>query len=101
MDGGERVGAGLGCVLDRVIREAGLTRAVIAGGDTSSHAARRLGLIALTAESPIVPGGALLRGHRADDTGLEIVLKGGQMGPPDFFVRVRDGLGARGGAAAA
>lgn len=85
------LGTGLGRLLDRLVREAGLTRAVIAGGDTSSLGARALGLTALTAEAPIDPGAALLRGHRPDGSALEIVLKGGQMGRPDFFVRVRDG----------
>ena len=61
---GAALGAGLGRLLDRLVREAGLTRAVIAGGDTSSHAARALGLVALTAEAPVAPGAALLRGHR-------------------------------------
>ena len=98
---GAQIGQGLGRLLDRLVREAGLTRAVIAGGDTSSHAARGLGLVALTAETAIAPGAALLRGHRADGSSIEIALKGGQMGPPDFFVRVRDGLATEGGAAAA
>jgi 3-oxoisoapionate kinase len=98
---GASLGQGLGRLLDRLVRETGLTRAVIAGGDTSSHAARALGLVALTAETPIAPGAALLRGHRADGTSLEIALKGGQMGGPDYFVRVRDGHGPKGGAAAA
>ena len=98
---GSGIGRGLGRLLDRLVREAGLTRAVIAGGDTSSHAARGLGLVALTAETAIAPGAALLRGHRADGSSLEIALKGGQMGPSDFFVRVRDGLATEGGAAAA
>ena len=98
---GAQIGQGLGRLLDRLVREAGLTRAVIAGGDTSSHAARGLGLVALTAETAIAPGAALLRGHRADGSSIEIALKGGQMGPSDFFVRVRDGLATEGGAAAA
>ena len=59
-DADARIGAGLGRLLDRLVREAGLTRAVIAGGDTSSHAARALGLVALTAETPVAPGAALL-----------------------------------------
>ncbi len=88
-----RVGGGLGRLLDRVLRATGVGRAAIAGGDTSSHGARELGLDALTAESAVGPGAALLRGHAGDPArdGLEIVLKGGQMGPPDFFVRLRDG----------
>ena len=98
---GAALGAGLGRLLDRLVREAGLTRAVVAGGDTSSHAARALGLVALTAEAPVAHGAALLRGHRADGSTLEIALKGGQMGPPDFFVRLRDGQATEGGTAAA
>ena len=94
-DGG-RIGTGLGRLLDRLVREAGVTRAVIAGGDTSSFAARGLGLMALTAENPVAPGAALLRGHRADGGSLEIALKGGQMGPPEYFVRIRDGMGRNG-----
>jgi 3-oxoisoapionate kinase len=100
-DADGRLGTGLGRLLDRLVGEAGLTRAVIAGGDTSSHGARALGLVALTTEAPIEPGASLLRGHRADGTTLEIVLKGGQMGGPDLFVRIRDGLTNQGGVAAA
>nr|WP_221288534.1 four-carbon acid sugar kinase family protein [Amaricoccus macauensis] len=93
------LGAGLGRLLDRLIRETGITRSVIAGGDTSSAAARALGLTALTAETPIAPGAPLLRGHRAEGPGIELVMKGGQMGPTDFFVHVRDGLPPTAGAA--
>jgi uncharacterized protein YgbK (DUF1537 family) len=91
-----RVGAGLGAALERMLRTAGLRRAAIAGGDTSSHAAAALGLYAFEAVAPLAPGAPLLRG-RADEPardGLEIALKGGQMGPPDFFVRLRDGAAA-------
>jgi uncharacterized protein YgbK (DUF1537 family) len=93
------LGAGLGRLLDRLIRETGITRSVIAGGDTSSAAARALGLTALTAETPIAPGAPLLRGHRAEGPSIELVMKGGQMGPTDFFVHVRDGLPPTAGAA--
>lgn len=85
------LGAGLGRLLDRLIRETGVSRGVIAGGDTSSAAAQALGLSALVAAAPIAPGAPLLRAHRADGDSIELVMKGGQMGPPDFFVRVRDG----------
>ena len=70
----------------------GLPRAVIAGGDTSSHAARALGLVALTAETPVARGARCCAATGRPGAGrLEIALKGGQMGPPDFFVRIRDG----------
>jgi len=63
--------------------------------------ARALGIVALTAEAPVAHGAALLRGHRADGSTLEIALKGGQMGTPDFFVRLRDGQATAGGTPAA
>lgn len=96
VDSGEvnrRIGEGLGEVLSAVVRTGRLRRAAIAGGDTSSHAAQALGLDAVTAKAPLVPGAALLTGHGEDPAtdGLEIVLKGGQMGPPDFFERLRAG----------
>jgi 3-oxoisoapionate kinase len=89
----DRVGAGLGRLLDRVLREAGLARAAIAGGDTSGHATLRLGVYALTAMAPIAPGAPLCRAHSDDPAHaeLEIALKGGQIGAPDFFCAVKRG----------
>jgi uncharacterized protein YgbK (DUF1537 family) len=93
----DRIGSGLGRVLDAVIREAKLRRAVISGGDTSSHAAAMLGIDALTAIAPMSPGSPLCRAHSTDPTrdGLEIALKGGQVGGDDFFCAVRDGTSQR------
>ena len=89
----ERVGSGLGRLLRKVMREANINRGVIAGGDTSSHGATELGVFALTAVAPIAPGAALCRAHTDDPTEpeFEIALKGGQMGDPDYFGRVRLG----------
>lgn len=89
----ERLGAGLGRVLKAVIERAGLCRAVISGGDTSGRAAAALGIDALTAIAPLDPGSPLCRAHAAPGgrDGLEIALKGGQVGRPDFFSAVRDG----------
>ncbi len=89
----ERIGSGLGFVLNTVIRQAELARAVISGGDTSGRAAARLGIDALTAIAPIDPGSPLCRAHAPEGglDGLEIALKGGQVGRPDFFVAVRQG----------
>jgi uncharacterized protein YgbK (DUF1537 family) len=89
-----RIGAGLGFVLGRVLREARLTRAVISGGDTSGHAASTLGVYALTAVAPVAPGSPLCRAHTDDPAlaGLEIALKGGQVGRPDFFCAVKRGV---------
>ncbi|MGF3026809.1 four-carbon acid sugar kinase family protein [Methylobacterium aquaticum] len=89
----ERLGAGLGQALRDITRAGGLTRAVIAGGDTSGHAAMQLGIDALTALSPVDPGSPLCRAHGADTPldGLELALKGGQVGRPDFFSAVKQG----------
>ena len=76
----------------------GLRRAVISGGDTSGHASRQLGIQALTALAPTIPGAAIFRAHgEGAHDGLELALKGGQMGSPDYFGWVRDGGGARQG----
>ena len=93
-----RIGTALGRVLDAVIRKAGLARAVISGGDTSGHASRQLGIHALTALAPTIPGAAIFRAHgEGPHDGLELALKGGQMGSPDYFGWVRDGGGPRDG----
>jgi 3-oxoisoapionate kinase len=89
----DRIGAGLGRILNDVLRKGGLTRAVISGGDSSSHAASVLGVYALTAVAPIAPGSPLCRAHASDPVlaGLEIALKGGQVGQPDFFYAAKAG----------
>jgi 3-oxoisoapionate kinase len=50
-----------------------------------------LGIDALTAIAPLAPGSPLCRAHaaRSDRDGLEIALKGGQVGAPDFFVAAK------------
>ncbi len=89
-----RVGESLGALLAVLLAEAGPARAVVSGGDTSGHATGRLGLFALSALAPTIPGAAIFRGH-ADGPmdGLEIALKGGQMGAEDYFGEVRNGGG--------
>jgi uncharacterized protein YgbK (DUF1537 family) len=69
-------------------------RVLIAGGDTSTHAVKQLGINALTFAAPLVPGVPLCRTHAPGSPldRLELALKGGQMGADDFFVRVRDGF---------
>ncbi|SPE42240.1 Type III effector [Candidatus Sulfopaludibacter sp. SbA3] len=81
-------GAALGQLLRRVILASGVARVVVAGGDTSSHAARELGITALTFSASLVRGAPLCRAHGWPGN-LELVLKGGQIGPETFFVDVR------------
>lgn len=87
------VGDALGTILKRLLEASGLTRAVISGGDTSGHAAMKLGIHALTALAPTLPGAALCRAHLDTGGELQLALKGGQMGSPDYFGWIRDGGG--------
>ena len=92
----DRIGSGLGRVLDALVRKARLPRVVISGGDTSGHAAAMLGIDALTAIAPVAPGSPLCRAHALDPArdGLQMALKGGQVGGDDFFCAVREGRAA-------
>lgn len=91
-----RIGESLGRVLDRVLQGTGIRRAVISGGDTSGHGMRQLGLAALEARAPTIPGASLCVAYgEGPHDGLEIALKGGQMGSEDYFGWIRDGGGER------
>jgi len=96
--GRHRVGQGLGRIARAVIERLGLGRAILAGGDTSSHALGELDVFALTVRFPLraTPGSPLCTAASADPRldGLEIAMKGGQVGDDDYFVALRDGLPA-------
>ncbi|RWB08278.1 MAG: four-carbon acid sugar kinase family protein [Mesorhizobium sp.] len=91
-----RLGRGLGEILRGLTIEQSLRRVVIAGGDTSSHALGEMGVDALTIRMPLPasPGSPLCVAHarvKAID-GLEVALKGGQVGTDRYFSAIRDGL---------
>ena len=90
---GEEFGAALGRMLRELVLASGVRRVLIAGGDTSTHAVKQLELDALTFAAPLVPGVPLCRAHAPGSAldGLELALKGGQIGPADFFRLARDG----------
>jgi uncharacterized protein YgbK (DUF1537 family) len=92
-----RLGRGLGKILRQMIVQGGLKRAIIAGGDTSSHALGQLGVEALTVrmQLPQSPGSPLCVAHSrlAEIDGLEIAMKGGQIGLDDYFCAIRDRSG--------
>jgi uncharacterized protein YgbK (DUF1537 family) len=96
--GRHRVGRALGRIARHGIERAGLTRAILAGGDTSSHALGELDVFALTTRLPLpaTPGSPLCTAFSADPAldGLEIAMKGGQIGGDDYFVALRDGAAA-------
>ncbi|TRC82216.1 four-carbon acid sugar kinase family protein [Mesorhizobium sp. WSM4310] len=91
-----KLGRGLGALLRQLTDEQSLRRVVIAGGDTSSHALGQMGVDALTVRMPLPasPGSPLCVAHshvKAID-GLEVALKGGQVGTDRYFSSIRDGL---------
>lgn len=74
-------------LLKRLLAQMPLARVGIAGGDTSSHAVQALDLWGLSHVRTLGPGVALVRAHSDDPAldGMELMLKGGQMGQPDLF----------------
>lgn len=84
------LGLALGEVTGQVVRGSGVRRLVVAGGDTSGLVARSLGILALQMIAEVAPGSPLCRATADDPTvdGLEIALKGGQVGRPDYFTTV-------------
>jgi uncharacterized protein YgbK (DUF1537 family) len=88
---GEALGRRAGALLRRILTETNVRRIVLAGGDTSSHAVAQLGIHALTWAASLEPGAPLCHAHSQTPEldGLQLVLKGGQVGGDDFFERVR------------
>jgi uncharacterized protein YgbK (DUF1537 family) len=93
---GQMLGEQLGRILLTLLSETGLRRVCVAGGDTSGYAVRRLSIYALEMIAPLAPGSPLCRAssHEAKIDGLEITLKGGQVGQPHFFGQVQRGSAA-------
>jgi uncharacterized protein YgbK (DUF1537 family) len=93
--GRHSLGQALGRIARALIEGAALRRAIFAGGDTSSHALGELDIFALTTRMPLsaTPGSPLCIAHSdvAALNGMEIAMKGGQIGGDDYFVALRDG----------
>jgi 3-oxoisoapionate kinase len=95
--GGRRLGQRLGELTRAVLARQPLRRIVLSGGDTSSQVTQVLAPDALTVVARLAPGAPLCRLHAAgnDLDGLEVALKGGQMGDTDYFIKARDGVQPR------
>jgi uncharacterized protein YgbK (DUF1537 family) len=95
-EGGRLLGQRLGELVDTLLRAHPLQRLLLSGGDTSSHVTQRLAPQALRVVARLARGAPLCRAvsrepHLAQ---LEIALKGGQMGQPDYFVKALRGTTA-------
>ncbi|WP_144630038.1 four-carbon acid sugar kinase family protein [Bordetella genomosp. 13] len=82
-----------GQLMRQVLRRHPLSRVGFAGGDTSSLAVQAWDARALTLAYTLSPGVAVCKVHADDPAldGVELMLKGGQMGPPDVFEALRQG----------
>jgi uncharacterized protein YgbK (DUF1537 family) len=92
-DAARSVGAVLAEVMRQLLERVDLQRVVVAGGDSSGEVAGALDIEALTVTAGLTPGAPLCRAWSQNPRrdGLEIVLKGGQMGGSSFFGMARDG----------
>ena len=93
MAAARRIGQALARVMSQLLDRHALTRIVVAGGDSSGEVASALQIDALSVVAGLAPGAPLCRATsaQAGRDGLEIVLKGGQIGSSSFFGLARDG----------
>ncbi len=93
---GRLVSERLGIVVDAIVRRYRLRRLVLSGGDTSSRITQALGPDALEIRARLSPGAPLcaVLSSASHLSGLELALKGGQMGAADYFVRALRGSAA-------
>ncbi|MDB5744035.1 MAG: type effector Hrp-dependent outer domain protein [Polaromonas sp.] len=92
--GGRALAQACGSLLAQVLDTTPLRRLGIAGGDTSSHAVQALDAWGLSYQAQLAPGVALCQLHsdNASLDGLEIMLKGGQMGSDNLFEKLLQGI---------
>lgn len=88
-----RVGQVLAEIMRRILDHSEVKRVVVAGGDSSGAVGSHLGIRALTLRAGLAPGVPLCRAWSDDSKrdGLEIALKGGQLGGINFYGHVRAG----------
>jgi uncharacterized protein YgbK (DUF1537 family) len=91
---GRVLGAQQGEVLKSILLQSGVRRVAIAGGDTSGQVLKRLEVYVLEFLIPLGTATPLCRArsHHPEFDGLEIALKGGQLGELDFFDYARQGV---------
>ena len=91
--GGRLLGQRMGQIVDCALRAVPLRRLILSGGDTSSLITQQLAPDALLIAARLAPGAPLCRvvSQAPHLRRLQIALKGGQMGQPDYFVKALRG----------
>jgi 3-oxoisoapionate kinase len=87
----ECLGDALGRIASDLLQRHALPRIVLAGGDTSGRIVAQLPIDALEAVSPLAKGSPLCRCYSEVQrfSGMELIMKGGQVGLADFFVAAK------------
>ena len=83
----QKLGTALGVLAKEAVQNAAVRRIVVAGGDTSSYAARAMEIDAVEMIAPLVSGAPLCKAYSKNKAmdGLEVNFKGGQVGREDYF----------------
>jgi len=86
------IGTVLGAIALAAVPRFHLKRVVVAGGDTSGRVLEMLPVKALELKYPLAPGTPVCRCHVNNSAfeGLELILKGGQLGMSNLFSRALD-----------
>jgi uncharacterized protein YgbK (DUF1537 family) len=88
---GEFIGSQLGRWTREIMLATGIRRVIVAGGDTSGFVTREMGIYGLETLLPVSPGAPLCKAYSLEEKmdGIELALKGGQLGGPHYFLNVR------------
>jgi uncharacterized protein YgbK (DUF1537 family) len=83
----KKLGTVLGTIAKECIRQTNVKRVIVAGGDTSSYAARAMEIDAVEMIAPLATGAPLCKAFskNKDMHAVEINFKGGQVGGEDYF----------------
>lgn len=89
----EQTGTALGGLARELVAQTAVKRIVVAGGDTSSYAARAMGIEAVEMMAPLVMGAPLCRATAPGSPldGKEVNFKGGQVGDENYFIILEKG----------
>ena len=87
------LGTALGRIAKDMVARDNWSRIVIAGGDTSSYAARAMGIEAVEMTAALVPGAPLCKATAPGSPlhNKEVNFKGGQVGGEDYFSILKAG----------
>ena len=90
---GKLIGRQQGLILRELLKQTGLGRVCVAGGDTCSYTLRQLDIHSLELLMPIAPAAPLCLAFSDNPVfdKLQVASKGGQIGAPHYFIQILEG----------